>query len=57
MRSIKDGEYVCVVELRRETVKAVETLWHGDWYAFAREYFEAEAQIYERDKMRFHRTF
>ena len=29
------------------------TLWHGDWYAFAREYFEAEAQIYDRTKCDF----
>ena len=33
---IKDGEYVCVDDTEEKLVKAVETLWHGDWYAFAR---------------------
>ena len=50
---IKDGEYVCVDDTEEKLVKAVETLWHGDWYAFAREYFEAEAQIYDRTKCDF----
>lgn len=50
---IKDGKYVCVDDTEEKLVKAVETLWHGDWYAFAREYFEAEAQIYDRTKCDF----
>ncbi len=50
---IKDGGYVCVDDTEEKLVKAVETLWHGDWYAFAREYFEAEAQIYDRTKCDF----
>ena len=50
---IKDGKYVCVDDTEEKLVKAVETLWHGDWYAFAREYFETEAQIYDRTKCDF----
>ena len=27
---------------------AVRRLWNGDWYAYARDYFELEATVYER---------
>ena len=40
-------------DTEEKLVKAVETLWHGDWYAFAREYFETVAQIYDRTKCDF----
>lgn len=45
---IKNGEYVSVDDTEEKLADAVEKLWHGDWYAFAREYFETEAKIYER---------
>ena len=50
---IKDGVYVSIDDTEEKLVKSVENLWHGDWYAFAREYFEAESQIYDRTKCDF----
>ena len=49
LRGHHDGEYVCVDDTEEKLVKAVETLWHGDWYAFAREYFEAERRFYRQN--------
>lgn len=46
----KMGEYVCVDDTEERLVDGVERLWGGDWYAFAQDYFELEAKVYERTK-------
>lgn len=50
---IKHGEYVSVDDTEEKLVRAVETLWNGDWYAFAKDYYETESKIYERTKCDF----
>ncbi|MDD3253433.1 MAG: histidinol-phosphatase HisJ family protein [Lachnospiraceae bacterium] len=44
----KDGEYVPVDDAESDLEGAVKRLWEGDWYAFARDYFELEATITDR---------
>ncbi len=46
----KNGEYVSVDDTEERLTEAVARLWDGDWYAFARDYFETEATVYERTK-------
>ena len=43
---LKDGHLVTVDDTEEKLVQAVETLWNGDWYAMARDYFELEATVY-----------
>lgn len=45
---LKNGEYVEVDNSREILAEAVRHLWNGDWYAFARDYFELEATVYEK---------
>ncbi len=47
---LKDGEYVSVDDKEELLEDAVERLWKGDWYAFARDYFELEATVYDRTR-------
>lgn len=44
----KDGEYVSVDDKEEKVADAVERLWKGDWYAFAQDYYELEATVYDR---------
>ncbi|HIT64721.1 MAG TPA: histidinol-phosphatase [Candidatus Ventrimonas merdavium] len=44
----KNGVYVCVDESEELLAGWVERLWGGDWYAFARDYFELEATVWDR---------
>lgn len=44
----KDGEYISVDNTREILEEGVKRLWNGDWYAFARDYFETEAMVYEK---------
>lgn len=44
----KAGTYVAVDETEEGLVRDVERLWGGDWYAFARDYFEQEALVGEK---------
>lgn len=44
----KDGEYVVVDDTLEKMEEAVNRLWNGDWYAFAADYFELEATVYDR---------
>lgn len=44
----KSGEYVAVDESEAIQEEAVRRLWSGDWYAFARDYFELEATVFDR---------
>lgn len=44
----KRGEYVIVDDTEERLADSVRRLWKGDWYAFAREYFELEADIYDK---------
>lgn len=46
----KNGEYVPVDDTEEKLADAVLRLWDGDWYAFARDYFELEATVYDRTK-------
>ena len=45
---LKDGHLVTVDDTEEKLVQAVETLWNGDWYAMARDYFELEATVYDK---------
>ncbi len=45
---LKNGVYVSVDESETVQEEAVRRLWDGDWYAFARDYFELEATVYDR---------
>lgn len=45
---LKDGHLVTVDDTEEKLVCAVETLWNGDWYAFARDYYELEATVYDK---------
>lgn len=44
----KDGEFVIVDDTEEKLVSAVQRLWKGDWYAFARDYYELEAAVFDR---------
>lgn len=44
----KNGEYVSVDDTEEKLKEAVGRLWKGDWYAFARDYFETEAEVFDR---------
>lgn len=44
----KKGEYVQADDSEKGLVDAVERLWGGDWYAFARDYYELEATVADR---------
>lgn len=44
----KNGVYVEVDESEDAQKRAVKRLWNGDWYAFARDYYELEATVYEK---------
>lgn len=44
----KGGELVAVDDTEEKLSESVEKLWGGDWYGFARDYFEAEAGVYAR---------
>lgn len=44
----KQGEYISVDDTEEKLADGVERLWKGDWYAFARDYFELEATVYDR---------
>lgn len=46
----KDGEYVPVDDTGEALAGAVGRLWKGDWYAFARDYYEVEATVYDRTR-------
>lgn len=45
---LKNGQFLTVDDTEEKLVKGVETLWNGDWYAFARDYFALEATVYDR---------
>lgn len=44
----KQGEYIPVDDTEEKLAGGVERLWKGDWYAFAKDYFELEATVYDR---------
>lgn len=44
----KQGEWVVVDDTEAKLADWVRRLWNGDWYAFARDYFELEATVYDR---------
>lgn len=44
----KNGEYLSVDDTAKTLEDGVARLWNGDWYAFARDYFELEATVYDR---------
>lgn len=44
----RNGEYIAVDKGREFLTDAVQRLWNGDWYAFARDYFELESNVYDR---------
>lgn len=44
----KGGEFVSVDDTEEKTADAVMRLWNGDWYAYARDYYELEATVYDR---------
>ena len=44
----KGGEYISVDDTAEKLEDGVMRLWDGDWYAFARDYFELEATVYDR---------
>ena len=44
----KNGEYLSVDHTLEMLVDGVKRLWNGDWYAFARDYFETVAIVYEK---------
>lgn len=46
----KNGNYVSVDDTEEGLCRDVERLWGGDWYAFARDYFELEATVGERTR-------
>ena len=35
-------------QTEEKLVSAVKRLWNGDWYAFARDYFELESTVYDK---------
>lgn len=45
---LKNGELVTVDDTEEKLVSAVNRIWNGDWYAFARDYFELEATVYDK---------
>ena len=45
---LKDGVYAVVDNSEEEQKDYVNRLWKGDWYAFVRDYYETEAEVYER---------
>ena len=45
---LKDGNLVMVDDTEEKLVQAVETLWNGNWYAMAEDYFELEATVYDQ---------
>lgn len=45
---LKNGQYVTVDESESIQEEAVKRLWNGDWYAFAQDYFELEATVFDR---------
>ena len=47
---LKNGQLVCVDDTEEKLVQGVETLWNGDWYAFAKDYYELEGTVYDRLK-------
>ncbi len=44
----KDGEIVIVDDTEEQLKDGVERLWKGNWYDFARDYFQQEASVYQR---------
>lgn len=44
----KNGEYIEVDYTPEVLEEGVKRLWHGDWYAMTRDYFELEASVYRR---------
>lgn len=44
----KQGELIPVDDTEEKLKDGVERLWKGDWYAFAKDYFELEASVYDR---------
>ena len=44
----RDGEVIAVDDTARKLEDGVMRLWKGDWYAFVRDYYELEAQVYDR---------
>ncbi len=50
---IKNGEYVSVDDTEERLAEAVKKLWNGDWYAFAKDYFETESLIFDRTQCDF----
>ena len=46
----KNGEYVSVDDTAQILEDGVNRLWGGDWYAFARDYFETEAAVYDKTR-------
>ncbi len=44
----KDGEIISVDNTSEELEDGVNRLWKGDWYGFARDYYELEATVYDR---------
>ena len=47
---LKNGQLVCVDDTEEKLVQGVETLWNGDWYTFAKDYYELEGTVYDRLK-------
>ena len=45
---LKNGEPITVDDTEEKLVSAVKRLWNGDWYAFARDYFELESTVYDK---------
>lgn len=44
----KAGEFISVDDTEEKVADAVARLWNGDWYAYARDYYELEATVYDR---------
>lgn len=44
----KNGEVLTVDDTEEILRSGVERLWNGDWYGFAADYFQQEAQVYDR---------
>ncbi len=45
---LKDGHLVMVDDTEEKLIQAVESLWNGNWYAMAEDYFELEATAYDK---------
>lgn len=44
----KNGEYVMIDSTEQVLCDAVDRLWDGDWYALTRDYYEMEAELFDK---------